>query len=445
MSRCATRAASLPRRLLLITHVIPYPPSAGNELRIYRLLLWLKDLGYEVVLLLSVPATSLTPEQEQVLGALVYRLHTLPPADGTPPRFPRLQHGIARLGGLAQQHLRGSRLGARWWQARERTAQVLSRLQVQLPAAAFLPPAVGLEEHLGTPPIVEAAARLSQQYRPAVVLVEYVFMTRCLQNLPPQTLKIVDCHDVFSKRAEKVVAAGIADPIAITAWQEAELLARADLILAIQPEERRELQALAKSRTVITVGIDVPVGKSDQPARPGRVLCVASDNHVNVQSLQEFVDQAWPQILRECPDATLQIVGKAAPKIKTDHSPSILCRGFVESLHAAYAEAAVVVNPVYAGTGLKIKTVEALAHGKALVAFGNGVDGLPAESPAPFRIATDWPSFAAQTARLLHEPAARQLLEQQAVDFARRHFGRDVVYGELAQQLAQWHARQSFS
>ena len=439
------QAAVLPRRFLLVTHVVPYPASAGNELRIYRLLLWLKDLGYQVVLLLTVPDASLTQEQRQALQELVYRLHTLPAQGDLSPRFPVAQRGIARLEASAQRYARKRKLGPLWWRVREGTGQILSRLQVRLPPTLLLPPHIGVEEHLGTPPILNEVARLCLHYRPAVVLAEYVFMTRCLQNLPPQTLKVVDCHDVFSKRAEKVVAAGIVDPIAITAQQEAELLARADLILAIQPAERCALQALAPGRKVITVGIDIPVRASAQPPRPAQVLCVASDNHVNVQSLQEFVDHAWPQILRECPDAKLQIVGKAAPKIQTDDEASILRSGFVESLDAAYEEATVVVNPVYAGTGLKIKTVEALAHGKALVAFANGVEGLPDACPPPFRLAGDWHGFAIEITRLLHAPESRRQLEQQALSFARCHFSRNAAYGEFAHALGRWQVGQSLS
>ena len=42
------------KTVLLITHVIPYPPSAGNEIRILKLLKWFKSEGYQVVLLLNV-------------------------------------------------------------------------------------------------------------------------------------------------------------------------------------------------------------------------------------------------------------------------------------------------------------------------------------------------------------------------------------------------------
>ena len=51
--------------------------------------------------------------------------------------------------------------------------------------------------------------------------------------------------------------------------------------------------------------------------------------------------------------------------------------GHKENIEKEYAEATVVINPAWIGTGLKIKTVEALARGKALVTTPKGIEGLP--------------------------------------------------------------------
>ena len=110
--------------------------------------------------------------------------------------------------------------------------------------------------------------------------------------------------------------------------------------------------------------------------------------------------------------------------------------GYVRNLRRAYRDAAVVINPVRFGTGLKIKTVEALAHGKALVTTSCGVEGLEGAHGRAFLVEDDMPRFGAEVGRLLASPDARRTLAQAAAGFARAEFGRDRVYGALRQLLA---------
>src|SRR5512143_2035634 len=41
------------KTIIIVSHVVPVPPSAGNELRILRMMTWLKGQGYRLVLLLN--------------------------------------------------------------------------------------------------------------------------------------------------------------------------------------------------------------------------------------------------------------------------------------------------------------------------------------------------------------------------------------------------------
>ena len=106
---------------------------------------------------------------------------------------------------------------------------------------------------------------LQQSLGPHVLQVEYIWMTRVL---PPASdvLKVIDTHDVFSTIEQKVRMFGLGD-LSIDPRDEAERLRRADLIVAIQEEERQELQRLAPAIPVITAGVDFDVDR-----RPGRCL-----------------------------------------------------------------------------------------------------------------------------------------------------------------------------
>ena len=93
-----------------------------------------------------------------------------------------------------------------------------------------------------------------------------------------------------------------------------------------------------------------------------------------------------------------------------------------------------VINPAAAGTGLKIKTVEALCHLRPVVCWPSGVDGLSDEARAFCHVAADWFGFAAHVKRLLADDE-----EASAVAHARTRlehaFSPGVVYAPLADAL----------
>ncbi len=92
------------------------------------------------------------------------------------------------------------------------------------------------------------------------------------------------------------------------------------------------------------------------------------------------------------PNAELRVVGTLGLRVETD-DPSVKIMGLVDDLDAAYAGARVVINPAVAGTGLKIKTVEALCHHCPLVTWPSGVEGITPDLRALCYVATDWYMF----------------------------------------------------
>ena len=111
--------------------------------------------------------------------------------------------------------------------------------------------------------------------------------------------------------------------------------------------------------------------------------------------------------------------------------------GHKESIEDEYAEAAVVINPAWIGTGLKIKTIEALTRGKALITTSKGIAGLSESVRESALVTDDEKQFAAELSRLLTDPEARHSLSQSAVTFADSHLSKRAVYGELFEFLEQ--------
>jgi glycosyltransferase involved in cell wall biosynthesis len=409
-------AAPHGRRMLCVTHVLPHPPRAGNDYRIARMLGWLARHGWEVLLLVCPLVDDEVPESDILQAAEVFPNLIVWRHDGT--LLHRLSCAPAMLNELDGRRPRdfASKLGE------DTTGDETTRRTIGI-LRAFCPDGP-----------VELLLHLDEHFAPEVLLAEYVFMTRAFPLLRPQLRKVIDTIDVFSNKPDKVEIFGIDDPLTLATSEEARLLGRADLLLAIQPEEAADLRRLAPDLRAVEVGVDFDIpDQAPPPAAAPIILLVASDNRMNVKGLRDFLRFAWPLVRRDVPDAELRVAGSVGNTAEA-WSPRIRILGRIDDLGAAYAQARVVINPAVAGTGLKIKTMEALCHLRPIVLWPSGVEGIAPEARTTCHIANDWFDFAQHVIRLVRSEHRDEDVGRRRDELARR-FAADDVYASLADAL----------
>lgn len=259
--------------------------------------------------------------------------------------------------------------------------------------------------------------------KPDIVMVEYVWMAPCLDKVGSGILKVIDTIDVMHLRKEKCK---VTNPwIICSREEEIELLRKADVTLAIQCEEAQELRGMVEGCKVITVPYRQDVFRSQSSSNKVAMI-VGSYNWDNIYSLQKLLEE-WGKVIDVIPDAVLKVYGylaKAVPK----GARGVIPVGFQDDLSAAYAEAGVVLNPACLGTGLKIKTVEALCHGKALITTSEGSAGLK-NSDGSFVVADE--GFVEAVINVFKDQELRQKLERGAFHYSQKMFSKNAVYQEL--------------
>ena len=401
--------------LLCWTHVPAWSLRAGNEVRLDRLLRWIERQGWRVILVCC-PLEGEAPNEEQF--ARLFRRHR--------------EAVLVRRDGSVQAQLGTSA-----------ASEALTRLDGQVVevvegGAGPGPESpgeklAGLLQEYCPDVLVEVLRALEPQLRPRVLLPVYVFMTRALRFLPSRGSVMVDTHDLFSARTQKVIAHGVEDDLAMTAEQEAGLFELTDVAIAIQPAEADALRTLLPEKRVVTAGVDFPVARTAPWPREPVVLVVGSGNPANRKGLSDFLALAWPRVRRLVPDARLLVAGSVGLGV-SDDEPGVEVLGPVDDLERAYRAARVVANPTVAGTGLKIKTVEALSHLRTVVTFASGAEGLDFELRRFCHVAQDWSSFSTLLARALvsaPDPSRLAVMHESVA----RELSPTTVYAELAREL----------
>ena len=197
-----------------------------------------------------------------------------------------------------------------------------------------------------------------------VVIVEYVFFSKVLNNFDDTVLKIIDTHSVFTDRHLLHLSQGVKPNwFSTTAKQEKEGLRRADVVIAIQNNDEEFFKSLVPDCKVITVGHITPlVALKSDCVNINNILIVASNNSSNLHATQCFMEDVYPEIVKSIPDVKVILAGDLCDHI--DSYDGLIKKGRVDDLGNLYETTAVVVNPALFGTGLKIKTIEALGYSK---------------------------------------------------------------------------------
>ncbi len=289
----------------------------------------------------------------------------------------------------------------------------------------------GVDEWVA-PQLVVAARALAATTRYDVVVANYVWCSLLLECFDaPGTVRVLDTHDVFADRHGLARAAGLSPHwFHTTAAEEARGLARADVVLAIQPAEAAHFARLSAAPVRLLEYAPPPVTLPPR-ADGGRVVgYFGSANPWNVASLTAF-DRLLAT--REgFADARFLLLGGitraiVAPRV---FQPA----GTVADVADAYAAIDLVVNPMVGGTGLKIKTVEALAHGRAVLATRDGGAGL--EALGPDLALADPTALADRLARVLARPGGiAEVAARQAPRYAAFQAG---VAARLAALVDGW-------
>jgi glycosyltransferase involved in cell wall biosynthesis len=261
-----------------------------------------------------------------------------------------------------------------------------------------------------------------------VVIVSYVFYSRLFESMSGAVLKLIDTHDVFSDRYRLYREHGQANEFFSTdKVGEGIALDRADAVLAIQEWDANHFRSLT-TRPVAVVGHLASVADAVPVNAAGNaraMLFVGSSMGINVHGVTWFIDQVLPVVRRHVPEAELWLVGGICNRVG-GAAAGVRRFGFVDALEELYQRAAVVINPQQFGTGLSIKSVDALLHGRPLVTTPSGARGLEEGAGAAFLQAGSAEEFGALLVELLREPARGAALAECGAEFARRYHQRNL-------------------
>jgi Glycosyl transferases group 1 len=252
-----------------------------------------------------------------------------------------------------------------------------------------------------------------------------------LDALPEAALSFLDTKDLVSERSRKASNAG--NVLAkITREEEIAIFRRFNQVICIQEDEAKLAAQWIGSENVITAKHPVKCLDSLPERNRQKIGLIASNWAPNAYGLRDFAINCWPTIRKT--GATLDVYGSIS-QVLTASLPAVTFHGYVDNLEQCYAELGVIINPVQYGAGLKIKSIEAMAHGLPLVTSREGASGIEHLDGNALVIADSWNDFSDRLIELMRNESRCRGLANNALVYIAEHFNDEACFADLREKI----------
>lgn len=424
-----------PVDILVVTHVRFWQRSGGSEQRVNELLAWLcKQSGVAVSVLLVHGVAPPDDLGERCGLKAVFSASTInPTGQKISNNLPIVKSGIRSSLCLS---IRYAVLKA-WKRFIQESAKHRERKTRKCGHRAL--------HHFCDIRDAQLFSDVVRSHQPKIILFEYIRTAYLHHFIPrhilPHLTLWLDTHDVINRREKMFADNASTHLVHVTEQEELGIADKMDVVIGIQPFESDYFRERLKRARVITVMHSHPITATcTSKQRPLTVLFVGKSNPPNARGIKQFIVRGWPLVLEKIEESIeLRCVGTICDSLKSFPLPQgVTLAGFVDCLDDEYRNATLVIAPLYFGGGLKIKVVEALCHGKALVTTPCGAQGLEDGQNLAFLVAADSEQMAEQCVILLRDEEQRKLLEKNAIEFAQSHFSESACFSELKECLREY-------
>ncbi len=254
-----------------------------------------------------------------------------------------------------------------------------------------------------------------------LAVIEHFWCAPYFDVLAPCARRVVlDLHNVESvlhARGGRIESypASLAHRIFERACRELERkwLHRYDTLLVTSPQDARFVHALAPSARVIVYPNAIPSVPLPPPGDDFSVVFSGNlEYHPNIAAVRWFAAEIWPALRRRWPALKWRLVGRNPEVVArfVSGDPRIEVTGAVPDAIVELARSRIAVVPLLAGSGTRIKIMEAWAAGLPVVSTTIGAEGLPVHHNGTALLADTPAEFAEAVSRLLECEKLRQSL-----------------------------------
>lgn len=392
-------------KILFLSPTVPFPLTDGGRIRVFNLLKQIAKKSEVTLLTLETQATDVGGVAE--LRQLGIQVHLVPNA----PSLPRLSLGTLVKAFLKRQPITVARYDVPSY--RQKFRELIANQSFDLVHYEMLHVAQFYTE-------THSPGVLSQQNVDSAI-----WRRLCSETTNPFYKFAYWTQQLAFQRYERVLSPKF-DAVTCTSDIDASVFQQHCAENAIE---------------IIPNGVDIthyrPAFTAEAPAH--LIYIGSMDWYPNEDAVGFFADAVLPQIQEKVPDVTFSIVG-GNPSLRVQklaERKDVVVTGRVPEIKPYFAEATVFVVPLRIGSGTRLKILEALAMGKAIVSTTVGAEGLDLKDGEEIFIADEPIAFADAVIRLLTDSGLRRRMGENG----RARVEQDYDWRSIGEKLHEVYAK----
>ena len=182
----------------------------------------------------------------------------------------------------------------------------------------------------------------------------------------------------------------------------------------------RDIAPMARSE-IVPNGVDTDYFQdSGCGSEQALVFTGGMNMFANADAMTFFLSDVWPEIKKAFPKTRFYLIGQDPPREicrMSEVDPQIIVTGFVDDVRPFVRKSAVYVVPIRVGGGTRLKVLDAMAQGKAVVSTSIGSEGISVSDGKNVLIADTREELAASVIDLLRDEKKRERLGSEARQF----------------------------
>jgi glycosyltransferase involved in cell wall biosynthesis len=185
---------------------------------------------------------------------------------------------------------------------------------------------------------------------------------------------------------------------------------------------------------VVPTGIDAGKFDTDRSGieYPSLFHIGALDWLPNQEGLMWFLDKAWDALHDRYPDMKLYLAGRNAPDfIRKINLPNVVFLGEVDDAYDFMRSKAIMIVPLLSGSGMRIKIIEGMALGKAIVSTNIGTEGIPTTDGLDIMVANTASGFIDSISSLVNNQELFERIGKNAITFVTENFDNRTIASSL--------------
>ena len=380
-------------RILFLTQILPYPPDAGPRVKTWNVLRYLVQRGHAVTLV------SYMRQEEECFREAVEREGI--ELFGVPLRRSRLKDGLYWLYSCL--------IGLPFLVTRDNLPEMRVLVEKLLRENSFQ--------------AIHADQFTMTQFVP-------------INNPAHKYLTVFDAHNAtysIMERMQKTAAWFFRPILGLEAAKikryEAALVRNFDYTLTVTPQDRQlfvnacrpgDIAQFSQQRIqVIPIAVDTQAIKPvSRDTRSHNIIALGTLHYPpNADGIRWFMQEVFPLVRSKIADASLTVIGKNPPqdflKLQDLSNGAILVTGYVPDLEPLLRQAAMMVVPVRAGSGMRVRILEAFGRGIPVVTTPVGLEGIAARPGEEVMVEESADGFADAVVHLLKDTQLQSRLANQ--------------------------------